>query len=220
MEEDKNIGLPRDATGRISAIRLETSGRVKRAAVYVDDRLAIYALPGEVADLATGEAVHREQLRRLQERYQRGAYLQAIRFLARRDRSVREVQQHLRDKGWDAAACEQAVNRLRQEQFLDDRAFARKWVDYRARTAPRSRGVMMRELEQKGIDRQIIGDAVAAMDEAALALACAQKKIRQWQRYDGSERRQRIMVFLQRKGFPYAICRKTAHRMLEDGQGD
>ena len=220
MKEGQDRVLPRDGAGRISAIRLETSGRVKRAAVYVDDRLAVYALASEVKDLVIGEAVRREDLRQRQERYQKGAYLQAVRFLARRDRSVREVQRHLQAKGWDEAACEQAVNRLRQERFLDDQAFTRKWVDYRARTAPRSRRVMMRELEQKGLDRQTIGDAVATMDERVLALTCAQKKVRQWQRYAGEERRQRIMVFLQRKGFPYAICRETAHRMMEDGQDD
>ena len=220
MEEGQDRVLPRDGAGRISAIRLETSGRVKRAAVYVDDRLAVYALPGEVQNLVIGEAVRGEELRQLQARYQKGAYLQAVRFLARRDRSVREVQRHLYGRGWDEAACEQAVNRLRQERFLDDKAFARKWVDFRARTAPRSRRVVTRELEQKGIGRQIIGDAVASMNEEALALSCAQKKVRQWQRYAGDERRQRIMVFLQRKGFPYAICRETAHRMIEDGQDD
>jgi regulatory protein len=220
MEEGKDRVFPRDGTERISAIRLETSGSVKRAAVYVDDCLATYALPGDVNGLETGEPVQREQLRQLRERYQRGAYLQAIRFLARRDRSVWEVRQHLQAKGWDEAACERAVSRLRQEGFLADKALARKWVDYRARTAPRSRRVMIRELEQKGIDRQIISEAVATMDEGALARACAQKKIRQWQRYAGEERRQRIMVFLQRKGFPYAICRETARTMSEDGQND
>ena len=220
MEEGQDRMPSRDRTGRISAIRLETSGRVKRAAVYVDDRLAVYALASEVKDLVIGAAVRGEELRQLQERYQKGAYLQAVRFLARRDRSVREVQRHLQAKGWDEAACEQAVNRLRQERFLDDKAFARKWVDYRARTAPRSCRVMVRELEQKGLDRQTIDDVMAAMDERALALVCAQKKIRQWQRYAGDERRQRIMVFLQRKGFPYAICREAAHRMIEDGLDD
>jgi regulatory protein len=220
MEEGQDRVLPRNGAGRISAIRLETSGRVKRAAVYVDDRLAVYALPGEVQNLVIGEVVRGEELRQLQEGYQKGAYLQAVRFLARRDRSVREVQRHLYAKGWDEAACEHAVNRLQQERFLDDKALARKWVDYRARTAPRSRRVMMRELEQKGLDRQIIGDAVASMDEEALSLSCAQKKARQWQRFAGDERRQRIMVFLQRKGFPYAVCRETARRMIADGQDD
>jgi regulatory protein len=193
---------------------------VKRAALYVNDCLATYAVPSDVKGLETGEPVERNQLRQLRERYQRGAYLHAIRFLARRDRSVWEVQQHLQAKGWDEASREQVVSRLQQEGFLSDKALARKWVDYRARTAPRSRRVMIRELEQKGIDRQIIREAVAAMDESALARACAQKKIRQWQRYAEDDRRQRIMVFLQRKGFPYAICQETAGTMSEDGQDD
>ena len=220
MDKDKDRFLPREPAGRISAIRLETSGRVQRAAVYVDDRLAAYALPSEVRGLTAGEMVHGEQLRKLQEHYERGAYLQAIRFLGRRDRSVQEVRQHLQAKGWDEPARERAVNRLRHERLLEDKGFAQKWVDYRIRTAPRSRRMMIRELEQKGVARETIHEVLAAVDESALALACAQKKIRQWQRYAADERRQRITVFLQRKGFPYGLCRETARKMADDGQGD
>ena len=43
-----------------------------------------------------------------------------------------------------------------------------------------------------------------------LALACARKKRQQWQRYEGDERRRRIMLYLQRKGFPYDACRSAA----------
>jgi SOS response regulatory protein OraA/RecX len=203
MDKDKDRFLPREPAGRISAIRLETSGRVQRAAVYVDDRLAAYALPSEVRGLTAGEMV-----------------LQAIRFLGRRDRSVQEVRQHLQAKGWDEPARERAVNRLRHERLLEDKGFAQKWIDYRIRTAPRSRRMMIRELEQKGVARETIHEVLAAVDESALALACAQKKIRQWQRYAADERRQRITVFLQRKGFPYGLCRETARKMADDGQGD
>jgi regulatory protein len=220
MEDEKDRWLSRETVGRISAIQLERSGSIQRAAVYVDDRLATYALPSAVKGFETGQTIYREQLRTLREHYERSAYLQAIRFLSRRDRSVREVQQHLRTKGWDGPACERAVDKLRQAGFLEDKVFAQKWVDYRARTAPRSCRVMAQELEQKGIARETIHDALAAMDEKALALACAKKKMRQWQRYAGDERRKRIMVFLQRKGFPYIVCRETAQKMVDAGQDD
>jgi len=220
MQKDPGcISLP-GGSGRITDVVMETVGSVNRAAVYVDDRFAVYALPRAAKDLSPGETIDREQLIALQERYERGAYLQAVRFLVRRDRSVREVQRHLETKGWDEASRERAVARLQQEGFLADQAFARKWVDYRVRNAPRSRRVIIRELEQKGIARETIHEAVAALDEGALALACAQKKRRQWQRYTGEERWQRIMVFLQRKGFPYRVCRETAGRMVDDGQDD
>jgi len=220
MEKDPLRSPPRNGSGRITAVEWETVGTVKRAAVYVDDRFAVYALPPEAQTLVPGEAIHPGQLTALQARYERGAYLQAVRLLARRDRSVREVQRHLETKGWDEPARERAVARLQREGFLEDQAFARKWVDYRSRNAPRSRRVMIRELEQKGIARETIRDAVAAMDESALALACARRKRRQWRRFRGEERLQRIMVFLQRKGFPYRICRETAGRMADDGQDD
>ena len=106
-------------------------------------------------------------------------------------------------KGGIAEAAHQAIERLKQEGYVDDRLFAQQWIDYRCRTAPRSRMAIMQELKQKGIARETILSAVATMDEAALALDCAQKKARQWRRYDGVQKEQRIAAFLQRKGFPY-----------------
>lgn len=206
--------------GRITAVVPDKTGAVKRTAIHVDGRLAAYALPQEAEGFAVGDRIQGRELKRLQARYERGAYLQAVRFLGRRDRSVREVQQHLRAKGWDGSARDRAVARLEQEGLLEDRALASKLIDYRARTAPRSRRAMTRELQQRGIDREIIHQAVDAMDEKTLALACARKKQRQWQRYPEDERMPRIMTFLQRKGFPYAVCRETARILSGDTPDD
>ena len=222
MADMENNGYPeeaQDGDGRITAVLPDNTSTVKRTAIHVDGRLAVYALPHEAEILAVGDRIQGRELKRLQARYERGAYLQAVRFLGRRDRSVREVQQHLRAKGWDGSACTKTVTRLKQEGLLGDRVLASKWIDYRGRTAPRSRRVMIQELQQRGIARAIIHQAVATMDEKALALACARRKQRQWQRYPEGERPTRIMTFLQRKGFPYDVCRETV-RILSGNTPD
>jgi regulatory protein len=208
-------------TGRISAIVLEKTRTEHRAAIYVDDRLAAYARPRDAQGLAAGDTVTEQSLNSLQQGYQdQGAYLQAIRFLGPRDRSTREVRRHLHAKGWNGPACDRAVAKLEAEGYLDDRAFARKWVAFRARTSPRSRRTLIQELNQKGIARETVTEAVANVDEDALALACAQKKIRHWQRYAGDERFKRIAAFLQRKGFPADVCRNTARIVTATAQND
>lgn len=197
--------------GRITAIIMEKKRAIRRAAVFVDDRLAVYARPNDVENLIVGHDIAETTLADLHRRYQRHqAYLQAVRYLGARDRSAREVHQHLTVKGWDTSAAHEAIERLRKEGYLDDRVFAEKWVAYRVRTAQRSRMAIIQELKQKGIARATIASAVAVIDEDALALACAKKKWRQWLRYDGEERTPRIVAFLQRKGFPYAACRNAA----------
>ena len=197
--------------GVIAAIRIEKSRLMPRAVIHLADGTAVHALRRDAAGLKVGDPLTENVLIALQQRYQqRGAYLQAVRFLGPRDRSVKEIADHLRQKAWDAEACAAALARLQDEGYVDDPRFARTWVAYRCRTAPRSRLALSQELKRKGIARAIIQAAVADMDEEALALACARRKIRQWQRFEGDERRRRIIVFLQRKGFPYDACRSAA----------
>jgi len=207
--------------GTITAITMETTPLMKRAVVFVDNRRAAYALPRDSERLAIRHPISEETLGELQRRYDHhGAYLQAVRFLGPRNRSANEIRQHLTAKGWPVEASHQAIERLEQEGYVDDRSFARQWIDYRSRTAPRSRMVIMQELKQKGITRETILSAVATMDEAALALDCARKKARQWRRYDGVQKEQRIAAFLQRKGFPFAVCRETARTLARQSQED
>lgn len=208
-----------DTAGRITGIVIKKAP-FKRAAIMVDGHLAVYARPRDTELLHAGAPISETTLAALHHRYQDyGAYHQAVRFLSARDRSVREVRRHVRTKGWEAAACDRAVERLQEEGYLDDHAFARRWVDTRCRTAPRSRLAVIQELKQKGVPRDAIEAAVACMDEEALALACLQKKGRQWGRYGEDEKERRMVVFLQRKGFSYAVGQKAAqayHDLTKD----
>lgn len=207
--------------GMITSITMETTPLMKRAVIFVDNRRAAHVRPRDSERLAVGHPISDQALAELQRRYDRhGAYLQAVRFLGPRNRSASEIRQHLTARGWHREASHQAIERLKQEGYVDDRLFARQWIDYRSRTAPRSRMAIMQELKQKGIARETILSAVATMDEAALALDCAQKKARQWLRYDGMQKEQRIAAFLRRKGFTYAVCRETARTVARQSQED
>jgi regulatory protein len=207
--------------GTITSIAMETTPLTKRAVIFVDNRRSAYARPRDSERLAIGHPISDQTLAELQRRYDHhGAYLQAVRFLGPRNRSATEIRQHLAARGWNREAAHQAIERLKQEGYVDDRLFAQQWIDYRSRTAPRSRMAIMQELKQKGIARETILSAAATMDEAALALDCAQKKARQWRRYDGVQKEQRIAAFLQRKGFTYAVCRETARTLARQSQED
>jgi regulatory protein len=207
--------------GMITAITMETTPLMKRAVVFVENRRAADALPRDSERLAVGHPISGQDLAELQRRYDHhGAYLQAVRFLGPRNRSASEIRQHLTAKGWPADASHRAIERLEQEGYVDDRSFARQWIDYRSRTAPRSRMAIMQELKRKGIAPETILSAVATMDEAALAFDCVKRKSRQWLRYEGAQKEQRIAAFLQRKGFPFAVCRETARALAYPSQED
>ena len=153
----------------------------------------------EVGDRITAENAAR--LRDDQER--RDAYQAALRWLAGRDRSVHEVRQKLKHKGFGRAAIDHALATLRDKKYLDDQRFALNWITYRINHTPRGPRLLAQELKQKGIDADTVAAVMVHADEDALASACLQRKQRRWQRLEGKIRRHKMLSYLSRKGFAF-----------------
>ena len=75
----------------------------------------------------------------------------AVRFLAQRDRTVAQVERFLRSRGVDPPHIEQAICRLTDLRYLDDLAYAQRWVEKRLATKPMGRERLKAELQAKGI---------------------------------------------------------------------
>src|SRR4051795_2167360 len=61
--------------------------------------------------------------------------------------------------GFRPPLVDQAVTRMTELGYLDDEAFARSWVASRDRARPRGGHALRRELQLKGVDRELV-DAV------------------------------------------------------------
>lgn len=75
----------------------------------------------------------------------------AVRFLAQRDRTVAQVEGFLRSRGVDPPHIEQAICRLTDLRYLDDLAYAQRWVEKRLATKPMGPERLKAELQAKGI---------------------------------------------------------------------
>ncbi len=123
----------------------------------------------------------------------------AVRYLARWDRTVAQVEQFLRDKGASPAQAKQTIVRLSDLRYLNDRAYAERWVESRLARQPMGRERLKAELQAKGIADAVadgaIGEALRGVDEEVLArralkarqrrgirltLAQALRLLRQW----------------------------------------
>ena len=146
----------------------------------------------------------------------------AARFLEARSRSVVEVRRRLGRAGYRSDLVEAAIVRLTE---LDDVAetFGRAWVESRDRAHPRGERALRRELQLKGIDRELIDgilderrDIGPSGEEAASAdVAAAQRLIARNGRAlgriaDPRARRQRAYALLARHGFDPETCREVA----------
>ncbi len=213
--------------GRITDLRALKSGHV---VVYLDGRRAFRLTAMEAARLRLGQVLTDEEIRQLLERdLLEQAHEIALRFLSYRPRSEREVVDHLRRKGFDAETVEAELERLRRVGLVDDRAFARFWVENRTAFRPRSRRALQTELRRKGIPPAIIQEVLreASPDERALALRLARKRARQLQGLDPLTFRRRLAGYLIRRGFDgelvmevlQALERKEDEGMPVDGGG-
>ncbi|MEK6586456.1 MAG: regulatory protein RecX [Nitrospirota bacterium] len=85
----------------------------------------------------------------------------AIRFLARCDRTVAQVEQFLRSKGALPGQIRHTIRRLSALHYLNDSAFAQRWVERRLVSRPMGLARIKAELQAKGID-ETVADRVTA----------------------------------------------------------
>ncbi len=162
----------------------------------------------------------------------------AARFLEVRPRSVDEVRRHLGTAGYRVDLVESAISRLLELGMLDDRAFGQTWVESRDRARPRGESAIRQELARKGLDRELIGELLAARrgvgdDDAAEDAASSgglaspdelaaerllRKRASNLARIsDPRQRRNRAYSLLARNGFDPEVCRKVSQSALVMG---
>jgi regulatory protein len=202
---------------------IEKQKRRQRANIYLDGRFA-FALSLELvmqAGLRVGDSLGPEQvdsLRRADVRQQ--AYEAALRLLAYRPRSEREMGQRLARRGLPPRVIGETMDRLRGQGLLDDAAFARFWVESRDQHSPRGRRLLWQELATKGIQRETAREATGAIEEEQAALRAAEKRLYHLQGLDHSTFRRRLCGFLLRRGFSYETVRDTVDRLWQQQEGE
>lgn len=86
-----------------------------------------------------------------------GQWLQlAVRALARSDRTTAQIERLLAAKGATPSQVRTAVRRLTSLKYLDDVAFAARWVDRRLARMPVGRARLQEELLATGCSEQIV----------------------------------------------------------------
>jgi regulatory protein len=202
--------------GKVTALSVQKRNR-ERVNVYIDDEFAFGLAYVAAARLRVGQELSSDEIESLKsqdtvEKAKDNAY----RLISLRPRSIAEIQQSLNKKGYDPDVIEQVIDRLVELDFLNDASFAQYWVEQRDTFKPRSHMALRQELQQKGIDRSIIDEALTASDETAAARAAAEKKARQLTRYPEDEFKKKLGQFLQRRGFRYALIKEIMDELWQE----
>ncbi|RYM00017.1 recombinase RecX [Sporolactobacillus sp. THM7-7] len=130
-------------------------------------------------ELRKGLEISEEQLDQLvSEAGSIGAYLAGVHYLSYRMRSLREMQNYLKKKGFHAGQIDYALQRLQSEKLLDDQAFAASFVRTRIRLSTKGPKMIYRELLQAGVDQSIAEEEAERLYPVDLQLAHARKYLR------------------------------------------
>jgi regulatory protein len=103
----------------------------------------------------------------------------AYRFLGFRDRTVAEVLGHLAAKDVDLRTARAAVAVLREQDYLDDVRFAQRFTEDRRNLDDWGAERIERKLDELGIERDVIAEALErpAEDELEAAVALLRRRL-------------------------------------------
>jgi regulatory protein len=203
-------------TGQITKLEIQKKNK-QRVNVFVDERFAFAVTLNVALGLKKGQFLSEADITQYKtddERHR--AYERAVYFLGFRSRSRVEIERYLREKEFSAGAIDAAVQRLIDEKYLDDAAFAESWVDNRQRFRPKSRRALRYELKQKGLRDSEIEGALEAVDETDAAWRAIEPKLRQYRGLDWASFQKKAGGFLSRRGFNYDVVRSTLERAWEE----
>ena len=140
----------------------------------------------------------------------------ALQFLKIRPRSIIELKEKLVRKGFSSTDIETTVLDLMASGLLDDRVFTKSWINYRL-ARPFGFRRIIQELKDKGIDPEIIEQAVAEIQGSVnvenVVLELAQRR---WQRLpaiDLVKKKKRVLDFLLRRGFEADVSMKIIKKL-------
>jgi regulatory protein len=206
--------------------KLKLTKRGDRVSIFVDKEFAFAVGRNLIVDfgLYEGKELSGKELDEIRKReFFIYNYTKVLNLILRRPRSEQEVRIYLRRK-WDKdredeSLLESIVDKLREEEYLDDFRFAKWWIKNRKAFKPRGKFLISLELTKKGVEKEIIKKAFrevgfAEEDEVKFAEELAEKRFEKYSRFSKLKTRKKLSDYLSRKGFSYQIIKKVLEDLL------
>ncbi len=144
----------------------------------------------------------------------------ALRAIEVRPRSIAEVRDRLKRKGFAPETITAAIERLQAIGLLDDAAFARFWIENRQTCRPRGRHALADELRRKGVDAKLVAvalDTSLTDNETGRAEMLARAAMRRYATVaDYQTFVRRLGGYLQRRGFSAATVLPIVERLWRE----
>jgi regulatory protein len=198
-------------------------GRPERFIITLDDDQQIILTPEIVLKYSIApsqEYTDEAFLEILEEDALRQAKDQALRYLTRRPHSRLELLRKMREKGFRTSVINRALDELEKVDLVNDKNFTRLFIQNEIRLRPLSRMLLIQKLIQKGISRDlyesILDELFSEDQELQMARKLTDKFIQTHSHVKGTKLREKLLRFLQGKGFTWEQIRQVIPSMNDD----
>ena len=140
----------------------------------------------------------------------------AYHYLSYRPRSEAELRQQLHQHGFENTVVEKALSKLKEQNLVDDLAFARSWRDARLSFRPKSKRLIERELKDKKVAGEIIDETIKDIDDESNAYELGHSRLPGLAHLDYPEFHQRLSSFLHYRGFTYEIVKHVITTLWQE----
>jgi regulatory protein len=188
---------------KITAIRPQQKIR-NRYSIYCDGHYSFAVGESMLLEqgLVAGQELTEAELKKFKQlSSDDNSFNNALRYAAIRNHSQWEMEQYLKRKNVSEHQSSVIIAKLGDLGFLDDRNFARSWIDNRRLLKTVSKRRLEQELRQKHLSEEIIKEALQQdPTEELIVLKSLIAKKRQQSSYQDKTR---LMGYLSRQGFSY-----------------
>ena len=133
----------------------------------------------------------------------------AYRYLSYRPRSEGEMEQRLRKRGFEPEVIERTIEKLKEQDILDDYDFAKFWKDVQLSYKPKSKRLIIKELIDKNVEEGIIKQVTEGIDDESNAYILGSNRAQTLTHLDYISFRRRLGNVLSYRGFSYEIIKHT-----------
>jgi regulatory protein len=150
----------------------------------------------------------------------------AFRLLQRRIHTSRELYIKLRQKFSDDLLIKNCLTELQQKGFINDKEFALAFISEKQKSKKWSKAKLRSELIKRGVSSEIISEVLnQTFDterEIESAKELAEKKLSQIIKKENDKRKvyQKIIMYLQSKGYDYEMSSEVVRKILKSDDED
>ncbi len=181
--------------------------------VFIDGQFAFVLYKGELSrfHLAEGADISDDLYEEIRKDVVlKRAKSRSLHLLTDMGRTEEELRKKLTKDEYPADIVEAAIDYVKSYGYIDDSAYARDYID--SRKGKKSRKELYYQLLEKGLDRDLVNEALEECYEKEDAGEAIHTLMRR-RGYDpetaDETQKQRFMAYLMRKGFAYEDVRKV-----------